>query len=63
MEERKSEVRGVELKITGECSLVEEIVEILDQECEIIHVSRVIFHKADDGCHRFLTITGVNFIE
>ena len=63
MEERKSEVKGVELKLTGECSLVEEIVEILDQECEIIHSSRVIFHKEDDGCHRFLTITEVNPVE
>lgn len=59
MNEEKSEVRGVEIKISGQCSLVEEIVEILYEVSEVIHSSRIIYHESDAGCHRFLTISEV----
>ena len=53
------EVTGADVKVSGECFSVEEIVKILYENCEVIHSSRMIYHDADNGCHRFLTMRGV----
>ena len=60
MNEEKQEVRGVEIKISGQCSLVDELVDILYEVGGVVHSSRTIHHEADDGCHIYLTITEVN---
>ena len=55
----KENVRGCTVKVSGQRDLLEEIVKILEQACEIVASSEIIYHPEDDGCHRFFTVTEV----